>query len=68
MSVNNTPRSTKFNIMAVRTDVTLLVMSQCVTISDTIKGSKSTAIETMMAIRVVTLMRLRTVLSGCSIR
>ena len=46
-----------FNIMAVRTDVTLLVMSQCVTISDTIKGSKSAAIETMMAIRVVTLMR-----------
>ena len=57
-----------FNIMAVRTDVTLLVMSQCVTISDTIKGSKSAAIETMMAIRVVTLVRLRTVLSGCSMR
>ena len=57
-----------FNIMAVRTDVILLVMSQCVTISDTIKGSKSTAIETMMAIRVATLVRLRTVLSGCSMR
>ena len=57
-----------FNIMAVRTDVILLVMSQCVTISDTIKGSKSTAIETMRAIRVVTLMRLRTVLSGSSMR
>ena len=57
-----------FNIMAVRTDVILLVMSQCVTISDTIKGSKSTAIETMMAIRVVMLVRLRTVLSGCSMR
>ncbi len=57
-----------FNIMAVRTDVTLLVMSQCVTISDTIKGRKSAAIETMMAIRVVALVRLRTVLSGSSMR